>query len=217
MSPPNPRRAPRTPRVRETRPPRETPSASDTPPPRPTIELLTLAQQGDLGARDQLLARYLPRLERWASGRLPAYARSLLDTGDLVQETMLKVLQGLNRIEGQDPQAFQAYLRQAVLNRIRDQIRWAKRRPGPGELTDEHESPLPSPLEETIGGETLDRYEHAFAQLSPAERELLHLRIELDFEYEEIAAMTGRPSRDAVRMATQRALQKLALLMGHER
>ena len=45
----------------------------------------------------------------------------------------------------------------------------------------------------------------------------LHLRIELDFDYQEIAAMTGRPSEAAARMAVQRALRKLAGIMGHGR
>jgi len=43
------------------------------------------------------------------------------------------------------------------------------------------------------------------------------LRIELDFEYGEIAAVMERSSSDAVRMAIQRALRKLAGIMGHER
>jgi len=63
----------------------------------------------------------------------------------------------------------------------------------------------------------LDRYERGLERLDESDRELLHLRIELDFDYEEIAALTGRPSRDAVRMAVQRALSRLASEMGHER
>ena len=48
-----------------------------------TSDLLKLAKEGSLAARDELTARYLPRLQRWASGRLPNYARSLLDTSDV--------------------------------------------------------------------------------------------------------------------------------------
>src|SRR5689334_16083378 len=53
-----------------------------------TQELLRLAKAGDPQALDALMSRYLPRLQRWASGRLPPWARSLLDTSDLVQETL---------------------------------------------------------------------------------------------------------------------------------
>lgn len=182
-----------------------------------TSELLLLARDGDDAARDQLLARYLPRLQRWASGRLPPYARSLLDTTDLVQETLLRTMQGLDRVEVRGPGGFQAYVRQAVLNRIRDQVRWASRRQGQEELSEDLSDSAPSPLEHAIGSAVLDRYERALAGLDQEDQELLHLRIELDFDYAEIAVMTGRPSRDATRMAVQRALARLAKAMGHDR
>ncbi len=182
-----------------------------------TTELLQRAKAGDQGAREQLLARYLPRLQRWASGRLPMFARSLLDTADLVQETLLHTLQGLDRVEVRGPGGFQAYVRQAVLNRIRDEVRWAARRQGSAEASEDLRDPSPSPLENVIGAQVLARYEDALAGLDPDDQELLHLRIELDFDYEEIAAMTGRASRDAARMAVQRALARLADGMGHER
>lgn len=182
-----------------------------------TSELLLLARDGDGAARDQLLARYLPRLQRWASGRLPPYARSLLDTTDLVQETLMRTMQGLDRVEVRGPGGFQAYVRQAVLNRIRDQVRWASRRQGQEELSEDLSDSAPSPLEHAIGNAVLDRYERALAGLDQEDQELLHLRIELDFDYAEIAAMTGRPSRDATRMAVQRALARLAKAMGHDR
>lgn len=182
-----------------------------------TTELLTRARAGDEPAREALLARYLPRLQRWASGRLPGHARSLLDTTDLVQETLLRTVQGLDRVEVRGPGGFQAYVRQAVLNRIRDQVRWSARRGGAGEIPEDLADPAPSPLEAAIGSAVLARYERGLAMLAGEDQELLHLRLELDFDYGEIAAMTGRPSRDAVRMAVQRALGRLAEAMGHER
>lgn len=181
-----------------------------------TQDLLRRAKGGDSTALDALMARYLPRLLRWASGRLPSYARSLLDTTDLVQETLMRAVEGLDGIEVRGPGGFQAYVRQAVLNRIRDQIRWAKRRPGPDGVPEDLADHVPSPLEQAIGADVLARYEKALERLTEDERQLLHLRIELDFDYEEIATMTNRPSRDAVRMAVQRALRRLAEHMGHD-
>ena len=182
-----------------------------------TGELLRRAKQGDDAALDALMARYRPRLERWASGRLPGYARSLFDTGDLVQGTLLKAIEGLDSIEVRGPGVFQAYVRQAVLNRIKDQVRWARRRPGPEGVPEDLIDVSPSPLESAIGADVLQRYETALARLTEDERQLLHLRIELDFDYDEIAAATERASRDAARMAVQRALRRLADIMGHER
>jgi RNA polymerase sigma-70 factor (ECF subfamily) len=181
-----------------------------------TRDLVVRAQAGDDRAMNELMSRYLPRLERWASGRLPRYARSLLDTGDLVQETLLRVVQGLRQQEA-GPGFFQAYVRQAVLNRIRDQIRWARRRTGSIEVPESLPDLRPSPLEQAIGADVLARYERALEALTDDERQFVHLRIELDFEYDEIAAVMGRPSRDAARMSVRRALTKMAEIMGHER
>ena len=76
-----------------------------------TTDLLHRAKQGDAAALDHLMTRYLPRLQRWASGRLPVYARSLLETTDLVHETLLKAIAGLAGIQVGRPGGFQAYVR----------------------------------------------------------------------------------------------------------
>jgi RNA polymerase sigma-70 factor (ECF subfamily) len=179
-----------------------------------TIELLRRAKEGDPRALDSLMARYLPRLRSWASGRLPMRARSLLDTADLVQETLLRTLERLDQVEVRGPGGFQAYVRSAVLNRIRDQIRWASRRPASDDAPEVLQDPGPTPLDLAIGADLVERYERALATLPIEEQQLLHLRLELDYDYAEIAAMTGKPSRDAVRMAVTRALRRLAEEMG---
>jgi DNA-directed RNA polymerase specialized sigma24 family protein len=46
--------------------------------PESSFELIQRAQAGDESAVDRLLARYRPRLQRWASGRLPRYAARIL-------------------------------------------------------------------------------------------------------------------------------------------
>jgi len=180
-----------------------------------TQELLQRAKEGRREALEALLARYRPRLERWAAGRLPMPARSLLDTGDLVQETLLRALENIGSIEIRGPGGFEAYVRRAILNRIRDQIRWARRREGSAAVTDDLVDPTPSPLEDAIGADVIRRFEEAMGRLSGEEQQLLHLRIELDLSYEEIAVIMGRPSPDATRMAIQRTLHKLAITMGH--
>ena len=74
-----------------------------------------------------------------------------------------------------------------------------------------------SPLESAIGADALERYERALEELTEEERQLLHLRIELDYSYEEIAVITERSTRDAARMAVQRSLRRLAEAMDYER
>ena len=74
---------------------------------------------------DRLLARHVVPLQRWASGRLPAWARAVTDTDDLVQDTLLQTFKHISDLEPRAAGALQAYLRQAVMNRIRDEIRRA--------------------------------------------------------------------------------------------
>jgi RNA polymerase sigma-70 factor (ECF subfamily) len=200
-------------------PPEDAPGGSEVASPRTyiTIELLQRAKEGDAHALSHIIERYLPRLQRWARGRLPEHARSLLDTSDLVQEALSRTLSGIERIEVRGRGGFEAYVRQAVLNGVKDQIRRATVRGVPEPVSTGLVTPTPSPLENAIGAELLERYERAMATLDAEDQRLLHLRIELEFDYAEMAAMTGRPSPDAARMAFQRAVGRLAEEMGHER
>ena len=102
-----------------------------------TVELLNRARAGDAPPSRPSSARCLPPLRRWARGRLPLGARGALDTQDLVQDTVLNALQRLDQFESRHEGALQAYLRQAVLNRIRDEARKLARRPAPSELDDD--------------------------------------------------------------------------------
>jgi RNA polymerase sigma-70 factor (ECF subfamily) len=93
-----------------------------------SLTLLERAQAGDREALEALVARYLPRLQRWATGRLPRRARDIADTQDLVQETFFRTFKAIDRFEARGDAALQAYLRQAILNRIREELRRARRR-----------------------------------------------------------------------------------------
>src|SRR5262245_51260249 len=86
-----------------------------------TQQLLDLVRQGDRDALERLYVRCLPPLRRWARGRLPTAARGALDTQDLVQDTVVNSLRRLDQFDSRHEGALQAYLRQAVLNRIRDE------------------------------------------------------------------------------------------------
>lgn len=177
--------------------------------------LLRLAQQGDSGALDLLALRYVPRLRLWARGRLPAYARDLIDTEDLVQDAFMRTLARLEYVAPARNEAVFAYFRQAILNRIRDEIR----RPHRIDPLDKHprEKPAsgPSPIDEVIGREAMERFESALAELSPGDRDCIMARIELNLSYQDIAELLGKPSADAARVAVARALARLAKKMAH--
>ena len=182
-----------------------------------TLSLLTRARAGDREAMDDLFARYLPLLRRWAAGRLPRWARDLADTPDLVQETLIQVFKRVEGFEHRGEGAFQAYLRQAVMNRIRNEIRNAGRRPERVELDEDKVDEQLSPLEAAIGSEGVERYETALQRLRDEERELVVARLEMGLSYAELAATAGKPSPDAARMAVTRAIARLIEEMGDVR
>jgi RNA polymerase sigma factor (sigma-70 family) len=175
-----------------------------------TFALVEQAKAGDREALDRLFARYLPSLRRWASGRLPRWTRDLMDTDDLVQETVIRAVKRMDQFESRHEGALQAYLRQAIMNRIRDEVRRAKRSPVETALDDNASDHAASPLENAIGVEALERYEAALARLRPEEREAIVARVEMDGSYQEVARALGKPSADAARMAVSRALLRLA-------
>src|SRR5690242_15640138 len=90
-----------------------------------SAELLRLARAGQSQALSRLFSRYLPQLQRWAHRRVPGWARNAVDTGDLVQDAMLDTFRNLDRFEPQREGALLGYLRRALLNRVRDQFRYA--------------------------------------------------------------------------------------------
>jgi RNA polymerase sigma factor (sigma-70 family) len=185
--------------------------------PESTFRLLDRARAGDQEALEQLFGRYVKPLQRWARGRLPGWARDLADTDDLVQDTLV---QTFKRIDGFEPRrvgALQAYLREAVLNRIRDELRRKRRRPQIEELDGHELDHAPSPVEEAIGREAVDRYERALARLRPEEREAIIARVEMGYSYDELAEALGKPSPDAARKAAERALVRLAEEMKRDR
>jgi RNA polymerase sigma-70 factor (ECF subfamily) len=179
----------------------------------PTLELVVRAQAGDRLAVEALLQRCLPSLKRWAHGRLPAAARGSIDTGDLVQEAAMHALQRLDTFQPRHVGAMQAYLRQSVINRIRDEIRKIGRHPAPLELPPEHASDATSPLESAIQAESYERYREALRQLKPRDREMVVARVEVQWSLSEIAQRFGLRTSDAARMAVGRALKRLSTYM----
>jgi RNA polymerase sigma-70 factor (ECF subfamily) len=174
-----------------------------------SLDLVRKAHRGDRKALDRLFERYIPPLRRWVAGRLPRWARDLTGTDNMIQGAMLETFRRLDKF---DPErgsgGLHAYLRQALQHRIVDELRRAKRQPTVAD-------PAASPLQETIGREAADRYEAALGRLRDAEREAVIARVELGFDYKDIAEALGKPSPDAARMTVVRALVRLSQEMGH--
>ena len=175
-----------------------------------TSELIQRVRDGDKNSLDRLIRKHSAPLRRFVSGRLPRWARDLSDTDDLVQDTLLRTFTKMDTFDVRGAGAFQAYLRQAVMNRLRDELRRKGRVPALVDVTDLELAGEGSPLEETIGREAAARYVAALSRLEPEEREVIIGRVEMEYSYAELADLLGKPTPDAARKAAKRALLRLA-------
>ena len=92
-----------------------------------------------------------------------------------VQDALLQTLKHLDGFESRHPGALQAYLRQAVMNRLRDHLRRVARAPGRVDLDEVLAGQ--SPIEQAVGPDTMAAYEQALTRLKPEEREAVVGRI----------------------------------------
>jgi RNA polymerase sigma factor (sigma-70 family) len=192
------------------------PHSSSPPPAESTAVLLAQVRAGDDPARERLARRYLPILQTWASGRLPSRARSLGDTDDLVQVTLMRALDAVRDFHTAREGAFLSYLRSILLNALRDQLRRAAVRaadPVDETIVDR----APSVIEEVMGREVVERYEAGLAELPETQREAVMLRLEFGFSHQEIADAVGSPSANSARMLVSRGLVRLAEWMSEHR
>ena len=180
----------------------------------PTVELVVKAREGDRAAVEALLQRCLPDLRRWTHGKLPPYARDAMDSGDLVQEAALHLLKRLDAFEPRHVGAMQAYLRQSIINRIRDEVRRVGRRPASEPIVDEPPADEPSPLELTLKHESYERYRDTLKRLTPRDRELVVARMEAQWSFAEIAKRFWMKTPDAARMAVNRVLKRMTRELG---
>jgi RNA polymerase sigma factor (sigma-70 family) len=179
-----------------------------------TLDVLERARLGDASAARVLIERTLGPLRRWARGRLPFYARAGANTEDVVQDAVLRALARVDHFEHRSVDGMQAYLRESVRNRIRDEVRRVTRRGVGEELPDSLRDRGYSPLEQLILKERSERYLAALRTLKPNDRMAVIFRLEHHHSFEEIAQKLGKSSPDAARMAVTRAIKRLAEAIG---
>jgi len=119
-----------------------------------------------------------------------------MNTDDIVQDVLVRTVGHLNSFEPQHDGALQAYLRQAVLHRIRDEIRHSHREPVREEMNANARSASPSPEQEAEAVELFDAYEAALQRLREDDCELIALRVDLELPYRDIARIAGKPSEE---------------------
>jgi len=193
-----------------------------------TLRLVEAAKAGDARALDDLFARYLPRTRRIVACRMGWKLSQVEDHEDLVQETLLRVFQGLERFEARSEGSFRHWVAQLVECAIRDAARRSKRakRGGGrvkrwGDLGEETLSAsifaakTPSPSAIASAGETEERLEECLRKLPERYRELIVMRSFCGMSYEEIAERLGVDRVATIRNACSRAVEKLEEMLGN--
>ncbi len=177
-----------------------------------TAALISRVKAGDEAAREQLVAKYLPLLQRWAHGRLPSNARGLIETSDLVQVTLVRALNQIGKFEPRREGAFLAYLRTTLMNQLRNEIRRSVRDPKQ-EIPEDHSDDRATLLEQLMGRDVIEAYEAGLVTLPENMQEAIILSVEFGFSHGEVADAIGSPSANAARMLVSRALVKLSKAM----
>lgn len=93
------------------------------PSPKSTAQLLELSASGSAEASEQLAARVLPYLSRVFRRRLPKELRGRLETADLVQEGLLRVLQKSGQYKEREGTSPRRWITRVVRNTLNDLIR----------------------------------------------------------------------------------------------
>jgi RNA polymerase sigma-70 factor, ECF subfamily len=175
-----------------------------------TLDLLALARRGDSCARDRLIENFRPVLARWAHGRLPKKMRDINETQDIVQIALLKTFDSFGKFREDDSISFRVYLKNTVLNLIRDEMRRYARRPIEEAFDlDMHDTSAPSVAAAFDELERQIAYQEALLTLPERQRTLISMRVELGMTYDRIAEEV-KSTADAVRVMTSRAIVQLA-------
>jgi RNA polymerase sigma-70 factor (ECF subfamily) len=171
-------------------------------------DLVELARRGDERAWEALFRRAYPKLLAYAARRLPTQEQAK----DAVGETMTRAVANIDRLRSEGG-GFDAWMYGIMRHVVVDTQRLLSRE-GPGLIPDAADAgPLPG--ERVIDREDAAEVREAFGRLSPADQELLELRVVAELSADEVATVLGRRP-GAVRMAQSRALTRLRGILGEE-
>ncbi len=176
----------------------------------PAQGVIDAARKGDREAFDGLAECVRVRLAALVRSRLGDRLRS--EAEDVLQETLLRAFQSLDRFEWQGEGSFFRWLstiaEHVILNAARHERRHRSLR-----LDRDRADDAPSPSKGLLRDERFERFEQAVQSLSPTYREVILLaRIE-GLSVKEISKRMGR-SEDAVMQLLSRALRKLRAAFG---
>jgi RNA polymerase sigma-70 factor (ECF subfamily) len=181
-------------------------------------ELLQRARCGSPEALNLLYERCAGRLLAFIRLRLGKELRLRLESRDILQATLLKSVEHLGELKGDQTQSLMAWLARIAEHEIRDcaDFHHRQRRDAAREMPLDDDAPLPaltrSALSRVILDERASHLEAALETLSADHREVILLRKFEELSFAEIGRRLGK-SEDACRMLLARAMTALTLKM----
>ena len=187
-----------------------------------TVSLVLAAQGGDQRALNDLFARYLPRTRRIVACRMGWKLKQLVDQEDLVQSTLLRIFQGLERFEARTEGSFRHWVAHCVECTLRNESRDSQRAKRGGgtvkrwsEIADESlanltlagDGPTASAIAQAAEAE--EKVEASLLKLPERYREAIVLRNLCGMSFAEVAKSLGADKEATARQIYFRALQKL--------
>ena len=186
-----------------------------------SLELIRRAKNQDNEALGLLVERYRDRLLVRIRLMMGDRARRVADSVDFLQGMFVQVIQGLDRFEVRDEQAFLRWATQIARNNIRDGVR--KKRESAfqsfshsGIMEATLEADQHSPRSDLVLREENFQLAEALESLPPEYCRIIELR---DFEglsYRKIAEEMDKPSEAATQMMHARAISRLMKLLSDQ-
>ena len=190
-----------------------------------TRRLVELAKEGDRAALEKLSQTYSERVQRIVRMRMGKELRSKLESMDIVQDTLICAIRGLDRFTYTDEGDFTRWLSHITENRLRDNLDKLhadkrdirKEKPlnsDKGDGRQSHGRPIEplytaTPSVEIEKKEQLDRLERAMDTLKQEYKEVIVLTKIEGLSYKQAAQRLER-SPNALRMLLCRAMAALS-------
>lgn len=188
-----------------------------------SFTLLRRYQEGEGGALDRLLERYIPRIFRIVRTRLGPQLRSKVEVEDVVQAVMVRAVQGIDTFEFREDAALIQWMSRIAHNEIVQQARrfQADKRDARRETSLDEASPSTAPLRATLPSDStgplgkLQARESAaildecLATLNEKHREVILARDYAGGSWELVARELSAPSVDAAKQLHRRARARL--------